>query len=349
MTGADRIARVAWIAAGLGAALCVLGLALAPTRLGLAWLSAIVFWIGLPFGALALCLAHDLTGGAWGEALQAPLRAAIMTLPAPSLALLPILVTLSDLYPWAAREGGNGHFYLVPSFFVARSLLYLALWNGLAALRLRRATPRLSAIGLIVLVVTGTFAAIDWSMSLEAPWSSSVYGLLITTEWVLTGLATVIVIAVWPGLSGARVELGVKDGSLGKLLLAVLLCTAYLAFMQFLIVWEENLTHEIPWYLRRLHTGWAAIAGIIVALEFVVPFLLLLSRGLKRRPAPLGVIAALILAGRLIQTWWLVLPARPGTVIDWLDVAAILTLGGAMLAMLAVRRSDPTMARLSHG
>lgn len=353
MTRVDRSVHVLWLAAGLGAALCALGLALAPMRLGIAWLSAIVFWIGLPFGALALCLAHDLTGGAWGESLHAPLRAAIATMPVPSLAVLPLLLTLSDLYPWARHEGDTGHFYLTPSFFVVRSLFYLILWNGLAVLRLRQpdvcTMPRLSTIGLIILVLTGSFAAIDWAMSLEAPWSSSVYGLLAVAEWVLTGLAAAIVIALWPGFNGTHGKSGVADGSLGKLLLAVMLVVAYLAFMQFLIVWEENLTHEIPWYLRRLHTGWAIVAIIIVVLEFVLPVLLLLSRSAKRRPGLLAAIAGLILVGRLIEAWWLVLPARPGTVVNWLDGAAMLALGGATLAVLSSQRKAIAATRPSHG
>lgn len=293
------------------------------------WLAGFAFWIGLPVGALGLLFLHDLTGGAWGEPLRPPLLRLAGLLPGISALFLPLLFVLPELYPWARPGGAGAGLYLSPGFFTARAVLTLVLWNALALAERRRPGPRLAAPGLILLAFTGTFAAIDWFMSIEAPWLSSAYGLMVEAGWLLAALAAALLLAEAP--PG-------RPRPAAMLLLALVMVAAYIAFMQYLIVWEENLTREIPWYLRRGARGWGAVAVAAALLGFALPFGMLLSRRLKEGGRGLVLVAALVLVGRLLDTQWLVLPPFGGVGLLAPGLAATAGLGG--LALLG-RRLGP--------
>ena len=128
---------------------------------------------------------------------------------------------------------------------------------------------------------------------------------------------------------------------------------AYFAFSQYLIIWSGNLPEEIPWYLRRLEHGWALMAVIIAILQFALPFLLLLSRDLKRSAGALGVLAAVIVCVRFADLFWLVVPEfeRAGIRIHWMDVVAPIGLGGVWLAVFRahLERKPLLPAGLPHG
>jgi hypothetical protein len=206
--------------------------------------------------------------------------------------------------------------------------------------RRRRGLAVLSGIGLILWGLSVTFAAVDWAMSLEPHWFSSMYGVMFMAGQAVSALATAIVVGVWlgnglPGLKErssaeaveppgqARWREGIEAPrqawpedsqatsrlhDLGNLLLAMVMFWSYVSFMQFLIIWSANLPEETPWYLTRSQGGWQFVVMLLAGLHFLVPILLLLMRQTKRNAPRLMRLAFLLLFMRLVDLSWLVLP-----------------------------------------
>src|SRR5437762_10546450 len=144
----------------------------------------------------------------------------------------------------------------------------------------------LSAAGLVAYGLTITFASFDWLMSLEPHWYSTIYGVLILGGQGLSSLAFLIIVLAWlsarPPLD--RIVAASHFHDLGNLMLAFVMLWAYFSFSQYLIIWSGNLPEEIAWYLHRLQTGWRVIGIGLIVFHFAVPFVLLLSRSIKRAP-----------------------------------------------------------------
>ena len=328
----------------LGAIVCVYAAATPPAAFYRAWLCAYVFWLGVPLGALTLVLVHDLTGGDWMALARPSLAAAIATMPIATLAGIPVLIGLRAVYPWPDAAGLGNAFYLNSGFFALRYAIDVVLWNGLAAYALWMprgivvgvppALSWISAVGLLLLAFTASFAAIDWILSLDPHFWSAVFPMIVGAHWFNTGLAFVlVVIASQPAGALARDHLA----DLAALLLATVIFWAYAEFCQFLIVWEENLTHEIPWYLHRIAGLWRIAVWFIALTGFFIPFFVLLWRPSKRSPAVVISVCALILVSRLLESWWLVLPEFPEIPALWLEIATLFALGGAMLLLFLGR------------
>jgi hypothetical protein len=335
---------------GLGAAL--LGWLLEPSVFPHAWLAALSAWIGWPLGCLALLLVHVLTGGRWGDALRPQLIAGIGTLPLLLPVLLPMLFVLNTLYPWwhpdAAEHLGN-RFYLNEPFAVGRAIGYLIVWFGIAAavvltVRSGHIPAGLAVVGLVLLGLTASFAAIDATMSLDPHFSSSVYGMMAAAADALLALSVcVLFAAVGPPVPPDLLN------DLGRLLQGLLVLWAYLDFMQFLIVWQGDLPHEAAWYLVRTSGGWGTLAGVVAFGHFLLPFFVLLWPPLRRSPRAIGSVAALLIGMEFLRAWWLVLPTAHRS-FSWIDAAAMLAVWGFATA-LALRGPALRMvfARVRHG
>lgn len=323
------------------------------------WLAAWWCCAGILMGGLANVWLHNLTGGAWGEAIRTPLLHAGRRVPLACLLLLPLLAGVELLYPWAA-PGGTAHWHelfsqpdfklwwLSRGFFTLRALAYLALWSLLSWLARRPALARsqgFSALALLAYGVSVSLAALDWIMSLQPEWRSSVFGWLAGAGQMLGGLA--LAIAVIDRDARRKV---LPD--LGNLLLMYVMMWAYLAYVQYLIIWAADLPHEIAWYLRRRTPGWTAVAWTLAALHFAAPFLILLSRRAKRAPRMLGLLALGLLAAHLLDCWWLVVPGAALPSLHWLWMAPLLALGMGMLLLpaprFAARREDATDKERAH-
>jgi hypothetical protein len=325
------------------------------------YLVGYVFWVGVTLGCLGLLMLQHLTGGAWGFVVRRVLEAGTRTLPLMLLLFLPIAVFgLSHLYEWmhineiqeptVRRILEAKRPYLNPVFFLVRTGLYFAIWFGLmfflnkwsaeqdrtAEAQYTRKMQMLSGPGIILFVLTVTFASVDWVMSLNPEWFSTIYGLLYVAGWVLSAFSLVIAVMVW--LATRKPLEGVVQAphfhDLGKLLLAFVMLWAYFSFSQFLIIWSGNIPEETKWYLHRLRGGWGFVGVGLVILHFALPFVLLLSRDLKRNARRLATIAGLIFLMRLVDVFWLIEPEfnREHFRFSWMDVAAPLALGGLWLA-----------------
>lgn len=341
-------------------ALCLVGAPANPQQFFQSYLQAYLFWIGISLGCLAILMLHHLVGGTWGLPVRRLLEAGSRTLPLMAVLFVPVLLGMRSLYVWARPEVMAANpvlqeksLYLnVPSFWV-RAIVYFAIWIAVAhflskwSLEQDRTADRsltgrlraLSGPGLVLYGLSVTFAAIDWAMSLEPEWHSTMYGMIFMASHGLQALAFVTIVAFLLERQGSlsSVTSPLRFHDLGNLTLAFVMLWTYTAFCQFLIIWAENLTDEIPWYLHRTRGGWQGVAIALVVLQFAVPFLLLLSRITKRSASLLSTVAVGILLMRLVDYFWLVAPAfHPAALtVHWMDLVAPIGLGGLWLAVFA--------------
>jgi hypothetical protein len=356
--------RVSILAVAVGAlffALLIFGLLIDRRQFFQAYLVGFIFWIGITLGSLALLMLQHLTGGAWGVIIRRVLEAATRTLPLMVILFIPVLAGLSRIYPWTDRAKMDevpalkekAAHYLNPAFFMTRAAIYFSIW-GLMVLLLnwlslqhdrtanRRFAKRLQMIsgpGLGLLILTITFASIDWVMSLDPAWSSTIFGLIFVASWSLSALAFGILSMSWlakrePMNAVVRTS---HFHDWGNLLMALVMLWMYFAFSQYLIIWSGNLPEETTWYVARKHDGWGVIALAIVILQFAFPFLTLLSRAAKQSAQRLGNLALLILIMRLVDVIWLIEPSfnREHFHLSWMDVAAPIAIGGLWIATFA--------------
>jgi hypothetical protein len=345
------------IAGGGLAAVSLVGLFLSPAQFFQSYLMAYMFVLGATLGCLALGMIHQLSGGAWGVVTRRLIGAASRVIPILTVLFLPILLGMGYLYEWthadvvAQDEVLTGkQLYLNVPFFIVRAVIYFAVWNGITYFlnkwsldqdrtgdpRIARRMQVLSGGGLLAYGLTITFASFDWLMSLDPHWFSTIYGILIVGGQGLTALAFLIVALVWlsrrPPLNTIVAANHFHD--LANLMLAFVMLWAYFSFSQYLIIYSANLPEEITWYMHRLHTSWRFIGVALVVFHFTVPFLILLSRRVKREPSMIVKVAAGILVLRLIDLFWLIAPEfhQERLSVSWLDLVLPLALGALWVA-----------------
>jgi hypothetical protein len=352
----DRLRRRSLVVGAVALFACLGGALADPAEFFHAYLTAYLFWIGIALGCLALLMLHHLVSGRWGFVIQRLLESAASTLPLLALLFVPLLFGLRELFLWARPEMvaaqeilRHRQPYLNAPFFVARLILYFAVWillasrlsqwsleqDRTAAADLTRRLRRLSGPGLILYGMTVTFAAFDWAMTLGPQWHSTIFGAVFMVGQGLAALCFMVVVTSHLRDRGplAGVMSPQQFHDLGNLMLAFVMLWAYMAFSQYLIIWSGNLPDEIPWYVSRMAGGWMWVAMFLIAFHFAVPFLLLLSRGTKRRAEILLGVAVGLLVMRMVDLFYIVVPAfhPTGFALHWLDVLAPIGIGGIWL------------------
>lgn len=319
------------------------------------YLMGYLFWFGLTLGSMSIVMLQYLTGGAWGVVARRPLESATRTLPVVALLFVPIFFGLHSLYEWdnpvlVLREPVLEHrsSYMNPTFFIVRAIIYFAIWAVFAYFLNRwsaeedlqgsrqKKLEALSAPGLIVYVFTVTFAAVDWAESLETHWFSTMWGFLFVAAQGLASMGFVIVVMAWLWKREPMRDVlkPVHFYDLGKLLLMFVMLWAYFAFSQLLIVWAGNLSDEIPWYFYRLSNSWGWLGVLLILFQFMVPFLLLLWRSLKRNAVLLSGVVGILIFMRFVDLMWIVMPSyyHRGFRLHWLNICLPLAIGGIWMA-----------------
>ena len=367
-----RVQRTALIAGVAGLALTLVGLFVSPEQFFRSYLLGFLYWFGIALGSMAILMIHHIAGGAWGAVIRRLLESAIGTIPLLAVLFVPIALGTHHLYEWShadvvakdpilqAKSG-----YLNVPFFLGRAVAYFAVWLVVAGLlrrwsfeQDRNADPRgivrmelLSRGGLVLYGITVTFAAVDWAMSLEPHWFSTVYGLLVMGGQGLAAFAFCIPLAV---LLSRREAVGRVFGpgefhDLGNMMLAFTMIWAYLSFSQLLIIWSGNLPEENAWYFTRSQGGWRMVGYGLLILHFAVPFAVLLQRRIKRAGPKLAIVALWMLFMRFVDLYWLVAPSmHPGNAMPhWLDVTAVIGIGGVWLWFFVSRLARSPLLALN--
>ncbi len=356
-----RVRNVSLFAAIIAGALCAVGYFLDARAFFAGYLAGWLFWLGVTLGCLAFMMIHAQTGGAWGVVLRPVIESANDVLPLVVVAFVPLLFGMHELYVWSDAE----HValdetllaksqYLNVNAYLVRSAAYLAIWLLIgwamasrrptdephAAAALERRRRIVSGPGLVLYGFTITLASIDWVMSIEPHWYSTMYGTIYMASQATAGLALAIVItalvALHPPWDAIAHPARFRD--LGSLLLTAVAFWSYVVFMQFLLIWSANLPEEVTFFLTRSRGGWPIVAWGMVLLGMVVPIAALLMRRVKRNRFALAAVAASTLAGLLLHWYWLVAPPF-GDVgyAAWQALAAFVAIGGFWLAMFAAR------------
>ncbi len=367
----DRRRKTALYAGIVGVIGCAIGFVIEPGHAYRAWLTALFLFLGIGLGSLALMMIQHLSGGAWGI-FRRIFEASSRTLPLLAILFVPILFGMQELYPWTHadlvaqdRILQQKAPYLNTTFFIIRALVYFVSWCALSmvlnrlSLRQDRGDisvnlpiQRISGAGLVIYALTITFAGIDWIMSLNPHWFSTLFGFLIMGGQGLAALSFTVVIAAML-LPKEPTEGWLQPShfhDLGKLMLAFVMLWAYFNFSQYLLTYAANLVEEVPYMIVRSSHGWEYLALLLVTFHFAVPFLLLLSRDRKRSARRLVLVALWLLAMRYADLFMMIAPEFAATggnlhahtgdgehvsgfFVHWLDLAAPLAIGGLWLWM----------------
>ena len=314
--------RRALILGVLGVIGCVIGGVLQLDTFLRGYLIAYMFWTGLSLGCLALLMVQYLTGGLWGLVIRRFLEAGAKGLPLMAVLFLPILVFRTHLYGWMLEPLKANQWYLNTPNWIIRYVLYFVIWLLLLyaltnwSKRLDQPYdiyPRfqaLSGVGCVLFALTTSFAAVDWVMSLDPHWGSTIYGLIFLVGQGLSALCfSIIMLTIATRYEPyAEIVKPMQFHDIGKLTLAFVMLFAYFSFSQWLIIWSGNLPDEISWYLQRIRGYWGIIILAIVLLHFALPFAMLLSRDLKRSGRRLLPLALLLMFMRMVDIYWYVIP-----------------------------------------
>lgn len=324
------------------------------------YLLGFMLWLGVALGSMAILMIQHLTGGKWGMVIRRQLEAAMNTLPLMAVLFIPIMVGMKHLYVWtnSAEVAKDKHLqeithtYLTTGGYLGRAILYFAIWLAIAYLLSRWSAEqdsppvqnlsprfrRIAAPGLILYAFSISFAVIDWVMSLDPHWISTIYGFIFIAGELLSALCMMVIVErilmrYEPTASLLKPK-EVHDH--GKLMLTFVLLWAYFSFSQLLIIWAGNLPMEIRFFTRRLYSGWQVIGLMLAALHFAVPFLFLLSRPFKRNPRSLVWLAAWLLFMRFVDLFWYIEPNFHQRVFlssaALLDLVVPIAIGGLWMA-----------------
>ena len=324
------------------------------------YLLALMIWLGVTLGSMAILMIRHLTGGGWGMVIRRILGAAMRCIPLMTVLFIPILFGLPRLYVWArpldaiANKELREHLqdltksYLSVHGFVIRAVIYFAIWNLLSFLLSKWSkeqnqanapdhSARFKAVsgpGLILYAFTISFAAIDWVMSIDPSWISTIYGLILLIGEVLSAMCFAVVVerilVNYKPMSDWLKPDFVHDH--GKWMLTFIMVWAYFSFSQWLIIWAGNLPDEITWYMKRLNGGWEAIGLSLAIFHFAVPFVILLSRPFKRDIRKLVWVAIGLLIMRYIDLFWIIEPNFSSSLhLTWADIVVPVAIGGLWL------------------
>jgi hypothetical protein len=347
----------------IGIVFAVISAALAfirPDEFFRAYLLGFMCWLGVALGSMAILMIRHLTGGGWGTVIRRILGAAMRTVPLLAVLFIPVIFGIHRLYLWAQPLGTieDKHLrehleqitqtYLTVNGFVIRAIFYFAVWNVLSFLLSKWSketdspsapdnSGRFKAVsgpGLILYGFTISFAAIDWIMSLDPSWISTIFGLIILIGEVLSAMCFAVVVERilfnYKPMSELLTHDFVHDH--GKWMLAFTMVWAYFNFSQWLIIWAGNLPAEITFYLRRIDGGWGSVGLTLALLGFVIPFVILLSRPFKRDIRRLVWLAVWLMLIRYLDLFWIIEPNFSKTLaVTVADIVVPVAIGGIWL------------------
>lgn len=335
-----------WAGAVLGVVLCIPAGIFWPRELMTAYLAASMWAWSLSCGSLAFLMIFTLTGGKWGEEAWPWMALLARLMPLVGLLCVPWLCRVQLIYPWADPHLFDGlehvshriWLYLIP-FYIGRTVCYFIIWSGLtwlatgslwhSSISKRAELPAESrmtggeaaaGLGLVAILLTVTWAGFDWVMSLDPFFSSTLFGALIGIGAMMSAIAALVaavcLLPVQPG-SPTPVDYEKTLGDLSNLLLAFVMLWAYFSFAHYLIMWEGNQPIEANFYATRIQGFWGWLGPGLAVAGFIIPFLCLLNYDFKRTPRKVGCLAFFLLAVRMLELDWFIMPTSGESALSW--------------------------------
>ncbi|MGD9563638.1 MAG: hypothetical protein AB7F88_16355 [Pyrinomonadaceae bacterium] len=362
----NRYRTIALGAGGVALIVWAIGTYLSPEQGLRSWLLGFIFWGGIGIGSIGVLLLGYLTGGGWAVVTRRVAEAGARTLPVVFVLFLPLLFGVTRLYEWThlpPTEHIMEHrgWFMTAESWILRAVVYFILFGVMAYLLnkwgaeqdktdnyedaekfLGRATA-FSGPAMVFYSLLVTFASVDWVMTLDPHYFSTIWGLLFVAGWALSCFCfLVVVLAFLSDKAPLDHVLGRRHfHDIGKLMLALVMIWAYFNFSQFLIIWSGNIPEETVWFQARMYNGWGYIAWILILFHFAAPFTVLLMQDLKRRARTLAAVAIFILFMRVVDMFWLISPtpriethgATLGLIasFSWMDIVAPIAVGGIWL------------------
>ena len=329
------------------------------------YLLGFMCWLGVSLGCMAIVMIRHLTGGGWGTVIRRILGAAMRTIPLLSILFIPMIIAVWQhrVYPWIMpldaiqdphiREHLEKHSFIKQSYlnfsgYLIRAVIYFAIWNVLSFLLSRwskqtdhknapKNSERFKAVsgpGLILYAFTISFATIDWVMSLDPTWISTIFGLIVLIGEILSAMCLAVIVERilfdYKPMSELLKPSFVHDH--GKWMLTFIMVWAYFSFSQWLIIWAGDLPAEITFYLKRINNGWGYVALSLVLFHFAFPFATLLSRSLKRNIRHLVWVAVLLIFMCYVDLFWIIEPNfSKNFAITVSDIVVPIAMGGIWL------------------
>lgn len=318
------------VLASFGGATFLLGLILAPQRLWGSVLLNSYYLLGLALGGMFLIAVLYLTSASWGVALRRIPEAMAGLLPIAAIGIGLVLVLRPSLYPAFGDQAGYAFvgfkaMWLNYGFFLFRALLYVGIWLAFMVAMLRhsrtqdtdgdlkhtRSNTALSAAFIVVFALTVWLSSVDWIMSLEPHFFSTIFGVYNFSGLFTSALACIIVVVVWLHKHGALRGIVTEEHlhDLGKLLLSFTTFWAYIWFSQYMLIWYANLPEETEYFIIRTSGTWGPLFVLNLLLNWAVPFLALLPRATKRNGDVLMKIALVVLVGRWLDLYLMIFPS----------------------------------------
>jgi len=358
VTNPGRFGAVALTVGGLGLALSLVAVFVDSPRFYFGWLTAFYFWTTLALGGLFFTMLHHLTGARWSVVLRRISETMMMQLPWTTAAFIPVFFGIHDLYHWSHAEAvahdailQSKAGYLNTGFFTIRAVAYFAVWS-LIAVALYRVSRRQdegntvegtakmrksSAIGMMLFAVTTTFAAWDWLMSLEPHWFSTIFGVYSFGGAFFGSLGFMTAVCLLLRHNGALHNVITLDHyhDLGKLMFGFTVFWSYIAFSQYFLIWYANIPEETFWYLNRWQGGWKTVSLVLMFGHFVLPFVVMIFRNVKRSPVIMAIMALWFMIIHWVDIYWLAFPTLlpEGATLSWIEVVAAVGLGGIFLGL----------------
>jgi hypothetical protein len=353
ITHAGKVGQIALTVGIVGLALAAVAYFTNREHFFFAYLTAFTFWVTISLGALFFTMLHHLTGASWSIVLRRIAENLMAPLPWMFLLFIPVLLGLHELYVWSHADAlatdallQKKAGYLNPTFFSIRAVGYFLVWSGLAHLLHKTSISQdsghreehwekmkaISAPGMILFAITTTLAGFDWLMSLEPHWYSTIFGVYFFCGglWaVLAVLALIMSLLQKQGI--LKIELTVEHyHDVGKLMFAFTIFWAYIGFSQYFLQWYANLPEETIWYLDRWVGSWRAVSMVVFFGHFVIPFTVLIFRGVKRSPKLLFVLGFYFLAMHWVDQYWMAFPTlyADGAHFGWIEIATTAGIGG---------------------
>jgi hypothetical protein len=364
----DRLQSGGIVVGGVALLVAIFGAMKSPADFYHSYIFSYMLILGLTVGSLGLLMLQHLTGGIWGMVIRRPLEAASRNLWLMLILFAPIVMGMKYLYSgngsetgWlnAPKEGEQAltswqQGYLTQGGFLTRAVIYFAIWIVLMVVfnnwskqqdqesngeGLKQKLKTLAAPGVILYILAMTFAAIDWVMSLSPRWASTIYGFLFVAGQAIAAMALMIAVIVLLAGSEPFREVIKKRHlhDLAKLLFTFNMLWAYFAFSQLLIIWSGNQPEEISFYRSRLNGQWGVVAVMVLLFSFAIPFLLLLSRDVKRTASVVSKIAVWMIFMRLVDLYWMTRPEFTSRAVPtWLDIVVPVALIGLWMGFFAM-------------